>query len=134
MLRFVGGVAAALIAAWLLFVAIMYVARPDDRSLREAARLLPDTLRLLRRLATDTDIARRVRWVVWVLVVYLALPIDLVPDFIPVVGYADDLILVALVLRHVLRRSGTDKLREHWPGKPEELVALHRMLRLGEPN
>lgn len=133
-MRFVGGVAAALMAAWLLFVVIMYVARPDDRSLREAARFLPDTLRLVRRLATDPDIPRRVRWSVWVLVVYLALPIDLVPDFIPVVGYADDVILVAVVLRHVVRRSRPEKLREHWPGNPDELVALQRILRLGEPN
>lgn len=126
--------AAALIAAWLLFVVIMYIARPDDRSLREAARLLPDTLRLVRRLATDTNIPRRVRWVVWLLVLYLALPIDLVPDFIPVVGYADDVILVGVVLRHVIRRSGPDKVIEHWPGEPEGLAALQRMLRLGGPN
>ena len=55
---------------------------------------------------------------------YLASPIDLVPDFVPVVGYADDAVIVALVLRSVVRRAGEDALRQHWPGSAQGLDVL----------
>jgi uncharacterized membrane protein YkvA (DUF1232 family) len=64
------------------------------------------------------------------LLVYLASPIDLVPDFIPVIGYADDVIITSIVLRRLVRRAGPEKLREHWPGTPEGLAQLQRLLRL----
>jgi uncharacterized membrane protein YkvA (DUF1232 family) len=67
---------------------------------------------------------------VWALLAYLALPIDLVPDFIPVIGYADDAILTAIVLRHLARRAGWKRVAEHWPGTSDGLVTLSRMLRL----
>jgi uncharacterized membrane protein YkvA (DUF1232 family) len=123
-------VAASLLVVWLAFVAFVFVARPEQTTLRDAMRLLPDTLRLVRDIARDRTIPRRTRWLVWALVAYLALPIDLVPDFVPVVGYADDAILVTLVLRHVIRRAGPDKLREHWPGSDDGLASLQRLLRL----
>jgi uncharacterized membrane protein YkvA (DUF1232 family) len=134
MLRTVIVVAASLIVAWLAFVAFVFVARPEQTTLRDAVRLLPDTLRLVRSLASDRTIPRRTRWLVWALVAYLALPIDLVPDFVPVVGYADDAILVTLVLRHVMRRAGHDKLRQHWPGDDDGLASLQRLLRLPRSN
>jgi uncharacterized membrane protein YkvA (DUF1232 family) len=61
---------------------------------------------------------------------YLALPIDLIPDFVPVLGYADDAIIVAFVLRSVARRAGPEALAKHWLGTPEGLVAVRRMCRL----
>jgi uncharacterized membrane protein YkvA (DUF1232 family) len=66
------------------------------------------------------------------LLVYLALPIDLIPDFIPVVGYADDVVIVALVLRSATRRAGPAALVKHWPGTPEGLTALKRLCRINE--
>jgi hypothetical protein len=60
----------------------------------------------------------------------LALPIDLIPDFIPILGCADDAILVAIVLRSVSRSAGPDSLAEHWPGTPEGLAAMRRLCRL----
>jgi uncharacterized membrane protein YkvA (DUF1232 family) len=125
-------VAGMLVAVWLLFVGFVFVTRPDDISLHDAVRLLPDTVALVRRLAGDRSIPRRSRWLVWVLLGYLASPFDLVPDFVPVVGFADDAIVTSLVLRHVIRRAGAGKVREHWPGSDEGLAVLDRVLRLPE--
>jgi uncharacterized membrane protein YkvA (DUF1232 family) len=66
----------------------------------------------------------------WLLLAYLALPFDLVPDVIPVIGYADDALVVALVLRAVVRRAGVDALARHWPGSPDGLAAVCRLARL----
>lgn len=66
----------------------------------------------------------------WLLLAYLALPVDLVPDFIPVLGYADDAIVVVLVLRSVVRRAGPDAVARHWPGTAEGLAALRQVARL----
>jgi uncharacterized membrane protein YkvA (DUF1232 family) len=68
-------------------------------------------------------------WLV-ALLIYLASPIDLVPDFLPVIGYADDAIVTSFVLRHVIARAGPPKLREHWPGPPDGLATLARLLRI----
>ena len=131
MLRTVLIVAACLVAVWLAFIAFVFVIRPNGTSLRDATRLLPDTLRLVRRLAADRTIPRRTRWLAGLLLIYLASPLDLVPDFVPAIGFADDAIITAFVLRHVIRRAGPDKLKEHWPGSVEGLATLTRLLRLG---
>ena len=120
----------AIVAAWLVFLLFVALAKPDDTTLRDALRLLPDIVRLVRRLVADREIPRRTRWLVWFLLGYLVLPIDLVPDFIPVVGYADDAVITSLVLRHVIRTAGIAKVTEHWPGTPEGLATLQRLLRL----
>jgi uncharacterized membrane protein YkvA (DUF1232 family) len=119
-----------LIALWVLFLLLLALARPGPGALASAARTLPDILRLVRRLATDRSIPRSARLPVWLLLGYLAFPIDLVPDFLPVIGYADDVILTAFVLRRLMRHAGPEKLAEHWPGTPEGLAALRQTLRL----
>ena len=116
---------------WLAFVAYLAVARPDRESLEAAASLLRNALRLVRRLAADREIPLPARLPVWLLLGYLVLPIDLVPDFIPVLGYADDVILVALVLRRLIRKAGPAKLAQHWPDDAAGLAELRRLLRLG---
>ena len=102
-------------------------AHPETVSLRDAVRMLPDLLRLLRRLAADPTLPRGVRLRLVLLLAYLATPIDLVPDVVPVLGYADDVVVVALVLRSVVRRAGPDALRRHWPGSPEGLAVVTRL-------
>jgi uncharacterized membrane protein YkvA (DUF1232 family) len=92
--------------------------------LREALRLLLDVLRLVRRLAADKTLPRGVRIRLALLLVYLAMPIDLIPDFIPVLGYADDAIIVTAVLRSVVRRAGLAVVRAHWPGTDDGFAAL----------
>jgi uncharacterized membrane protein YkvA (DUF1232 family) len=112
---------------WAGLIAALWTHRPDDVGLREALRLLPDVIRLLRRLAADPTIPRGVRIRLWLLLGYLLTPIDLIPDFIPVVGYADDAIIVALALRSVARRAGGEALDRHWPGTTEGLLAIRRL-------
>jgi uncharacterized membrane protein YkvA (DUF1232 family) len=114
----------ALAVTWGALVFFLLAARPKGSLLPEALRLLPDTLRLLRRLATDATLPRGVRFRLWLLFAYLATPIDLIPDFIPIIGYADDAIIVCAVLRWVVRRAGADAIVRHWPGTEDGLSAL----------
>jgi uncharacterized membrane protein YkvA (DUF1232 family) len=119
-----------LLLCWLALMAVLWTTRPDELRARELLRLLPDVLRLVRRLAGDGTLPRGVRVRLWLLMAYLAMPIDLVPDFLPVLGHADDAIMVALVLRSVVRRAGAAAVERHWPGTPEGLAALRRASRL----
>lgn len=121
------GVAGGLLLLWLVLIAALaWVSREQAEKLKliDALRLGPDVVRLTRRLAADPTVPRGVRIWLIVLLVYLLLPIDLVPDFIPVIGYADDAIIVALVLRFATRHAGADALDRHWPGTPQGLQAL----------
>ncbi len=123
-----GGALVALLVCWTVLVAALWRARPDELGLREAVRLLPDLLRLVRRLAADRSLPRGPRVALWVLLGYLLLPIDLVPDVIPVLGYADDAIAVVLVLRWVVRSAGPQALAGHWPGSPAGLAAVESVV------
>jgi uncharacterized membrane protein YkvA (DUF1232 family) len=117
-----------LVYVLLLFLLWRYArAHPETVGLRDALRLLPDLLRLLRRLLADGTLPTGVRVRVALLVAYLAMPFDLVPDVVPVLGYADDAVVVALVLRSVVRRAGAEALRRHWPGTSEGLTLVLRL-------
>jgi uncharacterized membrane protein YkvA (DUF1232 family) len=119
----VGGV----LLLWLILLALLWRARTDELTARTALRLLPDVVRLVRRLAADGSLPRGIRVRLWLLLGYLLMPIDLVPDVIPVLGYADDVIVVAWVLRSVTRRAGADALARHWPGEPAGLALVSRL-------
>jgi uncharacterized membrane protein YkvA (DUF1232 family) len=124
------GVAAGLAIVWLVMVIALYVVarrEEDPARLRDMLRLVPDVLRLLRRLAADRDLPRGVRWRLALVVSYLLLPIDLVPDFIPIVGYADDAVVVAVGLRWVVRAAGVEALERHWTGTPQGLSVVKRL-------
>jgi uncharacterized membrane protein YkvA (DUF1232 family) len=123
------GIAAALLLSWLALVITLAVRRPKGGLLKESLRLLPDLLRLLRRPAADRDLPTGVRVRLGLLFAYLAIPIDLIPDFIPILGYADDAIVVVLVLRSVCRRVSLAELREAWPGTDDGFAALCRLVR-----
>jgi uncharacterized membrane protein YkvA (DUF1232 family) len=120
------GVGITLLFSWGLLAISLLRIRPRGSFLQEALRLFPDTLRLLKRLALDKTLPRGVRVRLWLLFVYLAMPFDLIPDFIPVIGYADDAIIVCAVLRSVVRRAGAEAVRRHWPGSDDGLAALWR--------
>jgi uncharacterized membrane protein YkvA (DUF1232 family) len=122
-------VTAALLLSWLALIVALAIRRPKGNLLKEALRLLPDLLRLLKRLTTDRTLPVGVRVRVALLFVYLALPIDIIPDFVPLLGYADDAIVVILVLRSVCRRVSVEELRAAWPGSDDGFAALQRLLK-----
>lgn len=124
------GALIALLLTWTALMVLLAAARPKGNLLIESVRLLPDLLRPVSRLARDRSVPRGVRVRLWLLLADLALPIDLVPDFIPVLGYADDGIAVALVLRSVVRHAGREPVDRHWPGSPVGLAVVHRLARL----
>jgi uncharacterized membrane protein YkvA (DUF1232 family) len=94
---------------------------------RVIARLVPHCAVLFKRLLGDPRVPSRWKVLSGLALVYLAVPFDLVPDFIPVAGQLDDAILVALVLRGLIRSAGPVLLREHWPGPTALLVPLERI-------
>jgi uncharacterized membrane protein YkvA (DUF1232 family) len=120
-------VAGGLLLLWATLLGVLWWTRPDGTSTTAALRLLPDLVRLVRRLAGDRTLPRGVRIGLWLLMAYLLSPVDLVPDVVPVLGYADDVVVVALALRAVVRRAGPDALARHWPGDPSGLAVVSRL-------
>jgi uncharacterized membrane protein YkvA (DUF1232 family) len=117
---------AVIAAAYAVFVIALVIA-----GRRSAARALggfiPDCVVLLRRLLADERIPRKRKFVLLALAGYLAMPIDLVPDFIPVAGQLDDVIVAALALRYALRSGGPSLIREHWRGPDASLNVVLRV-------
>ena len=97
---------------------------------REDARAIggfvPDCVVLFSRLLRDKGLPRRHKILVGALIPYLAMPFDLIPDFIPVAGQLDDAVIVAFVLRRVAQKN-PELIREHWPGPSSSLVLILRL-------
>ena len=121
------GLGAGLLVTWLAVLGALAVARPEGATLADALRLLPDLVGLVRRLAGDGTLPRSTRITLGLLVAYLVLPIDVVPDFIPVLGYADDAVVVALALRRVVRVAGAEAMERHWQGSDAGLAVVRRL-------
>lgn len=121
------GVATGLLVAWAALLVALLLVRPKGPLLKESLRLLPDLLRLLRDVAADRSQPRGVRVRLGLLLAYLALPFDLVPDFLPVIGYADDVVVVVWTMRSVARTVGVEELRRHWRGTQDGFTALCRV-------
>lgn len=114
------------VGVYALFVGgLLLAGRSQDA--RALAGFVPDCVVLFRRLLADDRVPRRKRALLLTMIGYLAMPIDLVPDFIPVAGQLDDLLLVAFVLRNVLRAGGPELLNEHWPGPASSLGVISRL-------
>jgi uncharacterized membrane protein YkvA (DUF1232 family) len=108
-----------------LVLALVVAGRRE--SARALAGFIPDCIVLCSRLLRDPRVPRRKKALLVALTGYLALPFDLVPDFIPVAGQLDDVVIVALVLRSLLRGGGESVIREHWPGPPGSLALVLRL-------
>src|SRR5438093_5450234 len=105
----------ATLALWLLLVGALFaLGRKEDA--RELLAFIPDCVILVKRLLGDPRVPRRAKVILVALVGYLAMPFDLVPDFIPVAGQLDDAILVAAVLAYIVRTAGRDVVEELWTG------------------
>jgi uncharacterized membrane protein YkvA (DUF1232 family) len=114
------------IGVYALFVGVLVVVGRHTEA-RAVARFIPDCVVLLRRLLGDERVPRRRRYVLVALVAYLVMPLDLVPDSIPIAGQLDDVIIAALALRYALRSGGPELLEEHWPGPTPSLNAVMRV-------
>ena len=122
------GVFVAIYAAFLAWLVIRG-RREDARAL---ATFIPDCIVLVTRLARDPRVPRRRKLLLIALVGYLALPFDLVPDFVPVAGQLDDAMIVALVIRHFIKTGGESMMRELWPGPEQSLALILRLARPGD--
>ncbi|BBX99729.1 YkvA family protein [Mycobacterium seoulense] len=126
------GVLSAFAVIWLILAVAFWLMRPKA-TMQDLVRLLPDVLRLLKRLAADPELPRRIRIALLALIAFVVSPIDLIPDAIPVIGFADDVIIVGLALRWVSRTAGPGALAEHWPGTPDGLAILCKLCGLPDP-
>ena len=128
------GAVAGLVIVWVVLVVVLLAAarrHPIPRKAGELLRLVPDVARLLKRLVSDSSVPFGVRLWLVALLVYLLSPIDLIPDFIPVIGFADDAIMVAIAIRFATRRAGSAAIERHWPGTADGLRAVLALAGLG---
>ena len=123
-----GAIIIGLVVAWLALLVLLWLVRPRGVGAGELARLVPDILRLVRDLVTDRSAPRGVRVALVILLVWLISPIDLVPEFIPVLGPLDDVIVAVIVLRYVRRRLGDVELRRRWRGTDDGYRVLSAFL------
>jgi uncharacterized membrane protein YkvA (DUF1232 family) len=118
-----------LVGALLVYVvavlALVVMGRRTDA--RAVAGFVPDCLVLCRRLLADSRVPRRHKALLAGLVGYLASPLDLIPDFIPVIGQLDDVLIAAVVLRTLRRGVKRSIVRQHWPGPPQSLRVVERI-------
>jgi uncharacterized membrane protein YkvA (DUF1232 family) len=126
LLATVGG----LLGAWALLVAILWLVRPRDVRLAMLVRVVPDIARLVRDLLADRTTSPAVRAALVFLLAWLVWPFDLAPEFIPLLGPLDDVVVAVLVLRFVRRRLGDERLRARWRGTEDGFELLAGVLGL----
>jgi uncharacterized membrane protein YkvA (DUF1232 family) len=117
-----------LISLWL--VAVLVLLRLGRRTLaRELLTLLPNLVRLFRGLLGDPRVPGSSKALLLLGGLWLASPIDLIPEFLPGIGGIDDAVVASLVLRHLVRRAGPDVVRDHWHGDPRTIGLVLRVAR-----
>lgn len=122
------GIVLGLVGLWVVLVIVLWLVRPRGVSARELLRLVPDLVRLLRSLLADRSTPPDVRIALVGLSAWILSPIDLIPEFIPVLGPLDDAIVAVLALRYVRRRMGAGELRARWPGTSEGFETVLRVI------
>jgi uncharacterized membrane protein YkvA (DUF1232 family) len=121
----------SLAGLWALLIVILWLLRPKGVPMREVLRVVPDVLRLLRSIIGDRTAPTGARLVIAGLFIWLVSPIDLIPEFIPVVGPFDDVIVAVLALRYIRRRLGIEDLRRRWSGSDDGFGVLERVIGSG---
>jgi uncharacterized membrane protein YkvA (DUF1232 family) len=118
----------SLVALWLVTVTVLLWLGRKTLA-RELVALLPNLVRLFRGLLRDDKVPRSSKALLLLGAVWLASPIDLIPEFLPGIGGIDDAVVAGFVLRHLVRKAGPDVVREHWQGDPRTLSLLLRLAR-----
>ncbi len=111
---------------YLLFILVL-IGLGKRTHARAIGGFIPDCIILFKRLVQDSRMSKRYKFELGLLIGYLALPIDLIPDFIPVAGQLDDAIIVVLVLRRIVKSVGVEVIKEHWPGPPSSLNVILKL-------
>jgi uncharacterized membrane protein YkvA (DUF1232 family) len=122
------GFLAALVVLWAIALVVFWVLRPKGVSAWEILGLIPDVLRLLRSIIVDRSAPPDVRLILVGLVAWIVSPIDLIPEFIPVLGPLDDVVVAIVAMRYVRRRVGVESLRDRWSGTDDGFSLLLRVL------
>jgi uncharacterized membrane protein YkvA (DUF1232 family) len=122
------GIVIGLIALWVALLVVFFLQRPKDVAVRELIAVVPDVLRLLRSLVRDGSVPADVRLVLVGLICWILSPIDLIPEFIPVLGPLDDVVVAVVAMRYVRRRVGIEDLRGRWQGTPDGFALLSRVI------
>jgi uncharacterized membrane protein YkvA (DUF1232 family) len=113
---------------WAAALLIFWVLRPKDVAIREVVGVVPDLVRLLRDLIRDRTVPWDVRVAMVVLVAWILFPIDLIPEFIPVLGPLDDLVVAFIALRYARRRLGIDEMERRWRGTADGFRIIRTVL------
>jgi uncharacterized membrane protein YkvA (DUF1232 family) len=124
----IAGIVVALMAVWAGLLVLFFVMRPKGVPVREIVGVIPDVLRLLRSVVGDRSAPLDVRLVLVGLIAWILSPIDLIPEFIPVLGPLDDVVVAVVAMRYVRRRVGIEDLRTRWAGTPEGFALLIRII------
>ena len=124
----VGTVILGLVVLWIALIVALWLLRPRGVGVADLVRVGPDVVRLGRDLVVDPTTPRGVRAALIILVAWLVSPIDLIPEFVPVLGPLDDVIVAVIVLRYVRRRLGAEQLRRRWRGTPDGWALVERLL------
>ena len=120
-----------ILAVWAILIGLLFAFRPRGVPLGEVVRVIPDVVRLVRALIGDPVVPLPVKVALVSLMVWLLSPIDLIPEFIPVLGPVDDAVMAVLVLRYVRRRLGIEALQSRWAGTPQGFALLTRIIGSG---
>lgn len=129
--RVIVGVVVGLVVLWVAVLILFWAFRPKGVAVREVVAIVPDVLRLLRSLVGDPAVPLDVRIVLVGLVAWIISPIDLIPEFIPVLGPIDDIVVAVVAMRFVRRRMGVEDLRRRWSGSPGGFELLLRVIGAG---
>lgn len=127
MIETIVGIIGGFLILWVLLIIVLKASAKtlgESVSLKDALKLIPDSVKLLYRLTRDPKTPKKVRIALVVFFAYLVSPLDLIPDLIPVIGIADELIVMVLAIRFVVKHSGAEALDKHWSGSPIGLSAL----------
>lgn len=129
--RWIVGIAVALLVLWAGVLLLLWLTRPRGVATRDLLRVLPDVVRLGRSIVADRSVPLDVRLALIGALVWIVSPIDLIPEFIPVIGPLDDVVVAILVLRYARRRLGIGELRRRWSGTDDGFRMVSRLLGSG---